>query len=384
MDSTTRPIKKTRSRGWFSVALTICESAFRNYANRTRAHVEQLDRKAIIYGAFKGMGDLLCAAPVIASELTSGVDVTLLLFPHLQTFADLIDFGPNRNNLHIVTLPFPMKWSTLRPYLNAMRVLTPDLVWYSPHSPLNASSWKIPLLLALTKRRYWSAAKLAGAQSERLSWLFDIRLPIDRTLPYALRELTAYKMMDPHTKRRHIPTIRFTERIQRTRHLPPLYDLLIHPGASASNRKWPHKYYGELLQYLPDHWRVAITALPDDVNNIQAVLPPGHRVDFITGALEDAIKSIARARLAVTMDSGPMFFAKVLGVPTIVLFGPSDPKQVVESSPDIVPIFTPTWPCQPCSNARCHQKETYCMQSIDPLTVAKELAKRLPLSQFHD
>jgi ADP-heptose:LPS heptosyltransferase len=79
-----------------------------------------------------------------------------------------------------------------------------------------------------------------------------------------------------------------------------------------------------------------------------------------------------------------MFFAKVLGVPTIVLFGPSDPKQVVESSPDIVPIFTPTWPCQPCSNARCHQKETYCMQSIDPLTVAKELAKRLPLSQFHD
>lgn len=375
----TPPPKKSRNRSWLYVALTICKSALRKCTRRAHTHVEQIDRKAVLYGAFKGMGDLLCAAPVIASELASGVDVTLLLFPQLQAFAKLIDFGSNRDKLHIVSLPFPMRWSTLRPYLNAMRPLTPDLVWYSPHSPLKVSSWRIPLLLAFTKCRYWSAAKLAGAESERLSWLFDIRLPIDRTLPYALRELTAYKMMDVDTNRRRVPTIRFIERIQRARTPPHTYDLLIHPGASADNRKWPYKYYRDLLQYIPDHWRVAITGLPDDVHSIQNVLPKGRHVEFITGTLEDAIKSIARTRLAVTMDSGPMFFAKMLGIPAIVLFGPSDPDRVVEFSPDIIRIFKRTWPCQPCSNERCHQKETYCMQSIDPLTVAKEIAKRLPL-----
>src|SRR3989442_1643181 len=37
--------------------------------------------KTIVYGAFKGMGDLLCAAPVIASELAKGHVIKLLLFP---------------------------------------------------------------------------------------------------------------------------------------------------------------------------------------------------------------------------------------------------------------------------------------------------------------
>ena len=46
----------------------------------------------IVYGAFKGMGDLLNAAPVITRELDSGNTVKVLLFPgySIEKIVDLL------------------------------------------------------------------------------------------------------------------------------------------------------------------------------------------------------------------------------------------------------------------------------------------------------
>src|ERR1700722_18064516 len=113
--------------------------------------------KTIVYGAFKGMGDLLCAAPVIASELAKGHILKLLLFPGatLRNFVDLIDFGPNRSNLQSFQLPVSAGLMRLPSFLKQMSSFQADLIWISPHASRKASSWKIPLLLRLVKMVCW-------------------------------------------------------------------------------------------------------------------------------------------------------------------------------------------------------------------------------------
>lgn len=340
---------------------------------------QAIQRRTVVYGAFKGMGDLVCAAPVIASELKSGVQVVLLIFPfpHLRRFVDLLDFGPQQACLRVVALPVPLRLHNLREFARAMSTVAPDLVWYSPHSPRPVSSWRIPLLLSMIRLRYWPRARLAGADSERLSWLFDVRLPIDRKLPYSLREWTAYTMMDGQSHDRHRPAVHFVERLRAARRAPRVYDILIHPGAGTENRKWPVEHYQELLAHIPGHYRVGVLGLPADIAAVRAALPDPGRVDFASGSLEEAIATIARTRVVLTMDSGTMFFAQLLGVPVVALFGPSDPATVLEPGAPVVPIFTRQWPCQPCSRGHCTQKRLLCMHSIEPRVAASSLLRRL-------
>lgn len=366
-----------RTRSWASVGMTLCARAFRARCRLPFIGPIEISRKVVVYGAFKGMGDLLCATPIIESELNAGVDVILLVFPSLKSFADLVDFGSYRNHLTIVTLPVPFRLRSFRMFLSLMRSLSPDLVWYSPHSPIAVSSWRIPLLLSVTKFRYWPRAKFVGALSERLSWLFDIRLSVDRTLPYEIREQTAYALLDPRNSNRTYSAARFVQRIQNSRGTSTTYDLLIHPGASASNRQWPFAHYRNLLRELPMHWRIAVVGLQADVTAIQAELVEDKRVEFIVGSLENAIICIARAKFVLTMDSGPMFFAKALGIPAISLFGPSDPARVVEPSETLSQIFNRQWPCQPCMTESCRYRDVRCMHSIDPALVSSEIRRRM-------
>lgn len=365
-----------RHRSWPRVIASLGRKCLRSVTGPLPVNVEQIPARSVVYGAFKGMGDLLCAAPVIGSELAVGAEVTLLLFPQLRAFADLVDFGPRRNHLRVVVLPTPLTGKRLRAFFLEMSRISPDLVWYSPHSPLTVSSWRIPLLLATTRLRYWPKAKLAGAASERLSWLFDVRLPVDRQLPYMLREWTAYSMLRSACATTRPPRARFVESIQAARKEAVAYDLLIHPGAGTKNRQWPHDKYAQLLDLLPT-CRVAIAGLPSDIEDMRRALSRHHGITFVSGSLEQVILSIAKARLALTMDSGTMYFARLLDVPTIALFGPSDPATVIEPEADLIRMYERRWPCQPCAKTRCVQPQLYCMRSIEPRSVAAEISRRL-------
>src|SRR6267154_2177565 len=98
------------------------------------------ESKTIVYGAFKGMGDLLCASPVIAGELAKGHVVKLLLFPGsaLSTFVELIEFGANRHNLSSFQLPVSGGLTKLLSFVRQMLSFRADLIWISPHASREA------------------------------------------------------------------------------------------------------------------------------------------------------------------------------------------------------------------------------------------------------
>jgi heptosyltransferase-2 len=332
-------------------------------------------KPSTVFGVFKGMGDLICAAPVILSELQRDRSVHLLLFPSatLREFCGLIDFSPHREDLHLHVLPNSASPTQVHSFLEAMRHLRPETVWISPHAPARDSSWKIPLALRAIQLLFWSNARLVGADSEHLSGLLHTRLAVDRTLPLKQREWSAYRIFRGGGIPQAPPKIRFIPTIDNQRRLPPRFDLVIHPGANAKNRSWPFDKYAPLISALPRAWRIAMVGLPSDLEIIRKTMPPGRPVEYVTGTIAESIRTLASASLLFIMDSGNMHFAQVLEVPAVAVFGYTDPADIIDLNSYVDAIYEPRFPCQPCRKAVCSQPEIICLQAIEPQVVAERL-----------
>jgi heptosyltransferase-2 len=330
-----------------------------------------------LFGVFKGMGDLLWASPVIRAELDRGFAVHLLVFPNpsLISFCSLIDFGNNSDRLYLHSIPEGFKG--LFAFMREMRTLSPKYIWISPHAPAADASWRVPLLLHLLRRLFWREARLIGTDSEPFASLFDERLEVDRTLPLSYREWMAYRQFRRgDSLPAEPPRPSFIAAVSDARNQAPIYDLIIHPGANARNRIWPHDKYPALLAALPAHWKIAFLGLPSDIAAVQAVLPPGapERYDFLTGSVSEVLQVLATARLLLVMNSGMMHFAEVLGVPAVAIFGQQAPADVIGEG-WIIPVFQISVPCQPCGRATCGQPAVYCLTQLNAGYVAGRLVQ---------
>ncbi len=332
----------------------------------------------MVFGVFKGMGDLLWATPAIRAELERRSEVHLLIFanPLLIELCSLVDLGPNRNCLHFHAVP--TGWRDIRRFVKELRSISPAVVLISPHAPIADSSWRVPLALRLIQRLYWPNATLIGAETERLSMLFDRRLKIDRTLPLSSRDWTAYRLFCADTQLPASARPQFLPEITSLRSAKSTYDLLIHPGAGARNRLWSIEKYPTLLASLPTLWRIAFLAFPEEIVALLAVLPQDRHVDFIPieNSLRRSLEALSSARLLLAMNSGLMHFAEVLGIPTVAIFGQQDPTHVIERGV-VEPIYEQTAPCQPCGRNMCRQPQVYCLTNLDAEAVARRLKAHL-------
>lgn len=85
--------------------------------------------------------------------------------------------------------------------------------------------------------------------------------------------------------------------------------------------------------------------------------------------LRQTMALIKRCSLFISVDSGPMHVAQALGVPTVALFGPSDPKRTGPlRSP--AAILYHKWECSPCEWRPCPY-QVACMDSISVVDVMK-------------
>jgi ADP-heptose:LPS heptosyltransferase len=103
--------------------------------------------------------------------------------------------------------------------------------------------------------------------------------------------------------------------------------IILHPGAGATWKRWPAQRFGVLAMALRqrDH-DVALLAGPADEEAIEATLAHSGPLPILRS---DSIRHLAailsQAHLFVGNDSGVTHLAAAVGVPTIALFGPTDP-----------------------------------------------------------
>ncbi len=94
----------------------------------------------------------------------------------------------------------------------------------------------------------------------------------------------------------------------------------IHPFASAPDKCWPAERFCELARYLR-LWNINPIFLAGAADDTSAF----HSHQVFRGALKEVKAVISKATVFIGNDSGPAHMAAAFGVPSVVLFGTSNP-----------------------------------------------------------
>ena len=153
---------------------------------------------------------------------------------------------------------------------------------------------------------------------------------------------------------------------------------LLHPGAGWGNKIYPPAWWGEAVKRLRAETgvptRVAV-APGEERLAAEVVAASGGAAQAVpAGGLPRLAALIRRSALVLGGDSGPTHLAHALGVPILMLMGPTDPlRNGPYGSPDLA-----LWKSLPCSF--CHRRfgETKaCLLEIPPGRVATRAAELL-------
>jgi ADP-heptose:LPS heptosyltransferase len=99
---------------------------------------------------------------------------------------------------------------------------------------------------------------------------------------------------------------------------------VIHPGASAPARRWPPERWAALAAQLPGP--VVVTVGPGE-EPLAVAVARGTDARVQAGGLLDLARLVAGARVVLCADTGVAHLATALGTPSVVLFGPTSPRE---------------------------------------------------------
>jgi heptosyltransferase-1 len=104
---------------------------------------------------------------------------------------------------------------------------------------------------------------------------------------------------------------------------------ILNPAAGWAAKQWPPDRYGELAKMIAAHgFRVLVNIGPGEEAIVQSVIEVSARSAVaISCTIPQLIALTRRASLFVGGDTGPMHLAAMLGVPTVAIFGPTDPAR---------------------------------------------------------
>jgi ADP-heptose:LPS heptosyltransferase len=141
--------------------------------------------------------------------------------------------------------------------------------------------------------------------------------------------------------------------------LPGEAPMVLHPGAGAPVKQCPPHLWVQVLQSLAAETGAPVVvagrrAEAHLVAAIAALLASARHAPQVEEFAEDVplgqyAALLARARLALGVDSGPLHLAVALGVPSVRLYGPTDPAVFGPWGPvDLHAVVASRLPCSPC------------------------------------
>ncbi len=157
--------------------------------------------------------------------------------------------------------------------------------------------------------------------------------------------------------------------------LPPGWIALC-PGAEYGPAKqWPLPHWVELARLARDAGRaVAVLGAARDAAAGRAIAEQARGVHNLCGQtnLDEAVALLASAGGAVSNDSGLMHVAAALAVPTVGLYGSTDPRHTPPAAHRSATIWLHL-DCSPCFSRSCPLGHLNCLQGIAPAQVWQRL-----------
>ena len=144
----------------------------------------------------------------------------------------------------------------------------------------------------------------------------------------------------------------------------PLFGL--HPGGLYGRAKhWGDTRYGELANRLrAAGYSVVLLTSPGEREQAETIAAANEGIPVIgqDGDVLQIAAAISHCSVVVTNDSGPLHLATALAVPSVSIFGPTDPDRTV--IPGATRVLRKPFACQPCYKRDCPLMHHRCMREI--------------------
>ena len=151
--------------------------------------------------------------------------------------------------------------------------------------------------------------------------------------------------------------------------------IALQPGARWENKRWPVKYFSELVHMLGERFpeaRFAVFGSKDDqpLGETIARTAPQKVLNLCgTTSLPEMIEWVRLCDLLITNDTGPMHVAAAMGKPLIALFGPTEPRRTGPYG-QLANVLRLDLPCSPCMKSDCHfVRPEECLRALPPALV---------------
>ena len=166
-------------------------------------------------------------------------------------------------------------------------------------------------------------------------------------------------------------------------------DLLIgvHAGSSTlfgmENKKWPVKYWVKLLKELHNRHKAKFLLFTGKEDEETSKIIQEGLTDIpvfnISESLDTLSALIKKTRLTICTDSAISHISSALDVPTIAIFGPTDPARTRPYSSKAV-VIRKELPCSPCygiknigGRIKCKFDRRKCLEEIKPEDVLEKI-----------
>ena len=146
------------------------------------------------------------------------------------------------------------------------------------------------------------------------------------------------------------------------------------PSSRWPTKTWPTQYFIDVARRLHETSDVSLFLLgsPDDIQVCGEIERGfGGRVVNMAGkaALVDTGGILQEMDLLIANDSGPVHMAAAIGIPTLVIFGPTDPDRTGPYD-NQHRVAKASLSCQPCFSRTCARRDNACLYAVTPEMVS--------------
>jgi heptosyltransferase I len=169
--------------------------------------------------------------------------------------------------------------------------------------------------------------------------------------------------------------------------LPLPYLVFLH-GTTWTTKHWPEAYWMELVTLAAAHSFQVKLLWGNDAEKarVERIAATGSNVEILPRLnLAGIVKVLANAKGVVGVDTGLSHLAAALNVPTVSLYGPTNPSLTGALGKNQVHLSTP-FACSPCMQRECTYKPSSsspsplnppCFTTLPPSVVWNELSTLL-------
>jgi len=236
--------------------------------------------------------------------------------------------------------------------------------------------------------RFSGAPRVLGydrARAKELSWLWSTeRIPAGAPHAHMVEHYLAFArrlgIADPAA--RHLLPVDSAAEAWAAEFVAELgaAPVLVNLGATKPSNRWVSGRFGELALRLHAELGAPVVFTGGEADReteraARAVVGDQAGIRSTVGetSLLQLLALERRARLFVGCDTGPMHMAVAVGTPTVVLFGPADPRRTgpwsaVDANDVDLPgphrVVRERPPCSPCNRRTCNQPRHVCMEDL--------------------